>query len=37
MTWPAGRLGWDAANLKATNCPEAEHFVRREYRSGWTL
>ena len=30
-------LEWDGANLKVTNCPEAEQFVRREYRSGWTL
>ena len=31
------KLEWDGANLKVTNCPEAEQFVRREYRSGWTL
>lgn len=31
------RLEWDAENLRATNCPEAEQFVRREYRDGWTL
>ncbi len=31
------KLEWDGANLKATNCPEAERLVRREYRSGWTL
>ncbi len=31
------KLEWDAANLKATNCPEAEQFLRREYRKGWTL
>jgi len=31
------KLEWDAANLKATNCPEAERFVRRKYRDGWTL
>ncbi|MHB8901907.1 MAG: Gfo/Idh/MocA family protein [Thermoguttaceae bacterium] len=28
---------WDAKNLKATNCPQAEPFLRRQYRSGWTL
>jgi len=34
----AGRkLEWDAAKLKATNCPEAERFLRREYRQGWEL
>jgi hypothetical protein len=31
------KLEWDGVNLKVTNCPEAEQFVRREYHSGWTL
>jgi predicted dehydrogenase len=31
------KLEWDGANLKVTNCPEAEQFIRREYRSGWTV
>lgn len=31
------KLEWDGPNLKVTNCPEAQEFVRREYRSGWTL
>ena len=31
------KLEWDATNLKATNCPEAEAFLHREYRKGWTL
>jgi predicted dehydrogenase len=31
------RLEWDAANLKVTNLPDADQFVRREYREGWTL
>lgn len=31
------KLEWDAAALKATNCPAADRFLRREYRSGWTL
>ncbi len=31
------RIEWDAAELKATNCPEAERFLRTEYRAGWTL
>ena len=31
------RIEWDAANLKAANCPEAAKFIRREYRKGWTL
>jgi predicted dehydrogenase len=31
------KLEWDSANLKAKNCPEADRFIRREYRKGWTL
>jgi predicted dehydrogenase len=31
------KLQWDAANLKATDCPEADKYLRREYRQGWTL
>lgn len=30
-------LEWDAVNLKAKNAPEAERFVHKEYRKGWTL
>jgi predicted dehydrogenase len=31
------KLTWDAAALKAVGCPEADTFLRREYRQGWTL
>jgi len=31
------KLTWDAKNLKAIGCPEADVFIRREYREGWTL
>jgi predicted dehydrogenase len=31
------KLEWDAANLRATNAPEAGPFIRREYRKGWSL
>ncbi len=31
------KLHWDASNLEATNCPEADQFIHREYRKGWTL
>ncbi len=38
VAFRAGRkLEWDAENLKATNCPEADRFIRRENRQGWTL
>ena len=29
------KLEWDGKNLKATNCPEADRYIRREYRKGW--
>ncbi len=31
------KLEWDAKNLKATNAPEADRFIRRNYREGWKL
>ncbi len=31
------KLEWDAKNLKAKNCPEADGYVRSKYREGWTL
>ncbi len=30
-------IKWDAENLRATNAPEAEPLIRRDYRNGWTL
>lgn len=31
------RLLWDSESLKITNLPEANKFLRREYREGWSL
>ncbi len=31
------KLQFDAANMKLTNMPEAEPYLRREYRKGWEL
>ncbi len=31
------RIEWDAAKLQVTNLAEANQYVRREYRNGWTL
>lgn len=31
------KLLWDGANMKITNFDEANQFVKREYREGWTL
>jgi predicted dehydrogenase len=30
------KLQWDAAKMKATNAPEADKFLKRQYRKGWT-
>ena len=30
-------LVWDAAQLKATNCPAADRFIRKKYRTGWEV
>jgi hypothetical protein len=29
------KLQWDATRLQATNAPEADKFIRREYRKEW--
>lgn len=31
------KMIWDSENMKVTNFDEANQFVKREYRSGWTL
>lgn len=31
------KLLWDAKNMKVTNFDEANQFVKREYRDGWSL
>ena len=31
------KLEWDPVKLEATNAPEAEPLIKREYRSGWNL
>ncbi len=31
------KLEWDADAMRATNAPEAEPLLRREYRAGWSL
>lgn len=30
-------LDWDGKMLKATNCPGADKYLKREYRKGWEL
>ena len=31
------KLEYDVIQVKATNCPEADKYIRRTYRPGWTL
>ncbi len=31
------KLDWDAEALRATNTSDADPFLQREYRAGWTL
>ena len=31
------RIEWDAESMKVTNLPEANKYVRTEYRKGWSL
>jgi len=31
------KLEWDVNQMRASNAPEADRFIRREYRQGWKL
>ncbi len=31
------KIYWDGEQLRAKNCPEAEQYIRCEYRDGWVL
>jgi len=31
------RIEWDAENLKVTNLPDANKYIRTQYRKGWSL
>lgn len=31
------KINWDPINLKAINCPEADVWIKKPYREGWTL
>lgn len=31
------KIEWDASSLRCPNAPEADQYIRREYRAGWTL
>lgn len=31
------KIQWDRKQMKVTNAPAANRFIRREYRKGWNL
>jgi len=31
------KLHWDTQAMRATNAPESDQYIRREYRKGWNL
>lgn len=31
------KLNWDGPNMLVTNVPEANEYIHRQYRQGWTL
>lgn len=31
------KIEWDGLDMKATNCPKADQFIKTEYRTGWEL
>ena len=38
VAYRAGKkIHWDAKEMRATNAPDAEQYIRREYRKGWKL
>ena len=34
---PEKELAWDSEQMKITNLPQANDYIRRRYRSGWTV
>jgi hypothetical protein len=31
------KIHWDGANMKATNAPEADKYIKPTFREGWGL
>jgi predicted dehydrogenase len=31
------KIEWDAKNMRATNCPEADQYIHHHYREGWSI
>jgi predicted dehydrogenase len=37
IRFPGRKLEWDGPNMKVTNVPEANEFIKPVYRTGWSL
>ena len=37
LRYPGQRLLWDAPTMKVTNVPDADQFIKHDYRPGWSL
>ena len=37
IKYPNRKLKWDGENMKVTNFPEANDFVRMNYRASWEI
>jgi len=37
VRFPNKKLDWDGANMKVTNLEEANEYIHRQYRQGWSL
>ena len=38
VAYRAGKkIEWDAENMMIPNAPDAERFLKRDYRKGWSL
>ncbi len=37
MRFPGRKVEWDGPNMKVTNIEEANQYLKREYREGWTF
>ena len=31
------KIEWDAANMRASNCPEADAYIKPQFRQGWSI
>jgi len=37
LRMPGRKLTWDSERMQFTNCPEANQYIRPEFRKGWSL